>query len=556
MAGGAHDPPGRGHQPGDRPPLRPRRAAAPAGASVLVPVVRRGDGHGLALVRHHHQRHRRAQARARRRCRASSASTSAAAAASIRGRRRTSWSRSASASASTARRWRSASRLVAKVDSAAVQDGFELYLHGFIVTDDGHWVVVQQGMNGDTQAGAPLPLAVGGPDELRRRRRTPRSTGRARARSSTSPTAARRRRARRSSSCLRSLGPDGDRARVRASWTARRRAAPSRRSRCCRISSCRRITTCAPATCVTRRLHGTLAAAAERGPADFAELLLTPGVGARTVQALAMVAEVVHGAPYRFTDPARFSLAHGGKDRHPFPVPLKVYDETIRVLKSAVRQAKLGRDEELAALRRLDEQARRLERHIGGPSRRGADRATSASARTRMAAARSSGTSRRRRSPIRLSRVSASPRRHPPARYASITMTRSLRGCIGLRGRIRRAHSARWGRRHSRADATHLRAPRPRQKEPRSIPGRAGGCGCAQSSGVSWRVRLTAPAVPQGRPRRPVWLAPRPTAARPNLAGHRNRSQRGRPVPRLGPFLLDALSSGTHDRPVTRWFSG
>ena len=81
-----------------------------------------------------------------------------------------------------------------------------------------------------------------------------------------------------------------------------------------------------------------------------------------------MVAEVVHGAPYRFSDPARFSLAHGGKDRHPFPVPLKVYDETIRVLKSAVRQAKLGRDEELAALKRLDEQARMLERHAGGPS--------------------------------------------------------------------------------------------------------------------------------------------------------------------------------------------
>ena len=87
-----------------------------------------------------------------------------------------------------------------------------------------------------------------------------------------------------------------------------------------------------------RRLHGTLAAAAERGPMDFPELLLTPGVGARTVQSLAMVAEVVHGAPYRFRDPARFSLAHGGKDRHPYPVPIKVYDETIRVLKMRGRR--------------------------------------------------------------------------------------------------------------------------------------------------------------------------------------------------------------------------
>jgi hypothetical protein len=81
-----------------------------------------------------------------------------------------------------------------------------------------------------------------------------------------------------------------------------------------------------------------------------------------------MVAEVVHGAPYRFRDPARFSLAHGGKDRHPYPVPIKVYDETIRVLKSAVQNARLGRDEEIQALKRLDEQARRLELTAQGPS--------------------------------------------------------------------------------------------------------------------------------------------------------------------------------------------
>jgi hypothetical protein len=101
---------------------------------------------------------------------------------------------------------------------------------------------------------------------------------------------------------------------------------------------------------------------------DFPDLLLTPGVGARTVQSLAMVAEVVHGAPYRFQDPARFSLAHGGKDRHPYPVPLKIYDETIRVLKSAVQNAKLGHAEEMEALRRLDAQARQLERVAAGPS--------------------------------------------------------------------------------------------------------------------------------------------------------------------------------------------
>ena len=119
---------------------------------------------------------------------------------------------------------------------------------------------------------------------------------------------------------------------------------------------------------MARRLHGALRAAADRGPEDFAELLLTPGLGARTVLALAMVAEVVHGAPYRFSDPARFAFAHGGKDRHPFPVPLRVYDKTIDVLKSAVLKAKLGRVEELAAIERLDAQARVLERYAEGPA--------------------------------------------------------------------------------------------------------------------------------------------------------------------------------------------
>jgi hypothetical protein len=81
-----------------------------------------------------------------------------------------------------------------------------------------------------------------------------------------------------------------------------------------------------------------------------------------------MVAEVVHGTPCRFSDPARFSLAHGGKDRQPFPVPTAVYDETIRVLKSGIAKARLGHSEELAALGRLDDQARRLERYATGPS--------------------------------------------------------------------------------------------------------------------------------------------------------------------------------------------
>jgi hypothetical protein len=119
---------------------------------------------------------------------------------------------------------------------------------------------------------------------------------------------------------------------------------------------------------VLRRLHGALAAAAEAGPRDFSELLLVPGVGARTVFSLAQVAEVVHGAPFRFSDPARFSLAHGGKDGHPFPVPLKVYERTLGVMRDALVRAKLGNTERVEALRRLALQAQALERSARGPS--------------------------------------------------------------------------------------------------------------------------------------------------------------------------------------------
>jgi uncharacterized protein len=193
-----------------------------------------------------------------------------------------------------------ASRLVAKVDSAAVQDGFQLYLHGFIVTDDGHWTVVQQGMNGELKQARRYHWLSEGLESF----------------------------------------VDEPHAAIEGPGQGNVDA---------------------------RRLYGNLAAAADRGPTDFTDLLLTPGVGARTVRALAMVAEIVHGAPYCFADPARFSFAHGGKDRHPFPVPIRVYDETIRVLKSAVSNARLGRDEELGALKRLDAQARLLEHHASGP---------------------------------------------------------------------------------------------------------------------------------------------------------------------------------------------
>jgi hypothetical protein len=256
-----------------------------------------------------------------------------------------------------------ASRLVAKVDSAAVQDGFELYLHGFIVTDDGHWAVVQQGMNGAARQARRYHWLSEG---LTSFVDAPHAAIEGRAQGEIVNLADRRAEAsrRKQIEALATLGPDGIVAKLAALQPA---PEPAPQPLLPHLSLPAHHDVRAEDV-VLRRLHGVLAAAAERGPTDFPELLLTPGVGARTVRALAQVAEVVHGAPCRFTDPARFSLAHGGKDGHPFPVPLNIYDETIRVLKSAVENAKLGREEELAALKRLDDAARRLERRARGPS--------------------------------------------------------------------------------------------------------------------------------------------------------------------------------------------
>jgi hypothetical protein len=257
------------------------------------------------------------------------------------------------------------SRLVAKVDSAALQDGFDLYLHGFIVTDDGKWVVVQQGMNEETRLARRYHwlsegltsfvdsphAAIEGRDQGEIVNLVDRRADRSR---------------HAQLDLLATLGPDRI---VREVASLEGRLAPEPKSSQPMLPHL-----IMPAhhdvrqTDVNmRRLHGNLAAAADRGPEDFEKLLLVPGVGARTVKALAMVAEVVHGAPCRFSDPARFSLAHGGKDRHPFPVPLKVYDETINVMKSAIGKGRLGRDEELQALRRLDDQSRKLEHYVTGP---------------------------------------------------------------------------------------------------------------------------------------------------------------------------------------------
>jgi hypothetical protein len=260
------------------------------------------------------------------------------------------------------------SRLVAKVDSAAVQDGFDLYLHGFVVTDEGNWAVIQQGMNGATKQARRyhwlsegLESFISAPHAAIEGRRQGDIINLTDQRAQTSQV--------KQIDLLKTLSPDRvlqEMSKLENIPLARLKSSNQPFLPHLDMPTHHDVRT---EDISLRRLHGNIAAAIERGPEDFSELLLTPGVGARTIRALAMVAEVIHGAPYRFSDPARFSMAHGGKDSHPFPVPIKVYDETIRVLKTAVQKAKLGQSDELAAIKRLDEQARILENQImQGPS--------------------------------------------------------------------------------------------------------------------------------------------------------------------------------------------
>jgi hypothetical protein len=259
------------------------------------------------------------------------------------------------------------SRLVAKVDSAAVQDGFDLYLHGFIVADDGRWVVVQQGMNnGRKQARRYHWLSEGLESFVEAPHAAVEGANQGQIVNLTDRRAAASRE--RQLDLLRDAGPDGIvRELARLELAHGKASAPAAQAMLPHLVMPDHHEVRAEDV-IERRLHGALAAAADRGPEDFAELLLVPGIGARTVRSLAMVAEVVHGTPCRFSDPARFSLAHGGKDRHPYPVPTRVYDRTIAVMKEAVAAAKLGQDEKLAAIGRLDQQARRLEATATGPS--------------------------------------------------------------------------------------------------------------------------------------------------------------------------------------------
>jgi hypothetical protein len=232
------------------------------------------------------------------------------------------------------------SRLTARVDNNAIADGFQIYLHTFVLSASGEWAVVQQGMNEGSGLArryhwhsaavrdfteAPHTAIVGDPQgEIL-------NLVDARAKPAQSALLA-----------MAHERPDTTLAEVR------RLVMPAHHD------------VRAEDVDLTR-LGAVLATAYERDLRDFASLLLVENLGPRTLQSLALVAEVVHGAPARFSDPARFSFAHGGKDGHPFPVPLKTYDESIAVLRRALDAARVGDPEKIDGMRRLDGFVRAVE---------------------------------------------------------------------------------------------------------------------------------------------------------------------------------------------------
>jgi hypothetical protein len=232
------------------------------------------------------------------------------------------------------------SRLTARIDNNAVADGFQIYLHSFVLTTDGEWAIVQQGMN----------------EASRLARRYHWHSATVRDFTADPHTAIVGQHAGTIMNLVDGRAkPAQDALLTIASEDPSRTIAEVRRLEMPSHHDVR------AADVNAKRLGAVLALAHERDLRDFASFLLLEQLGPRTLQSLALVAEVVHGAPTRFEDPARFAFAHGGKDGHPFPVPVKVYDESIAVLRRALDAAKLGHTDKLQGMARLDAFTRAIE---------------------------------------------------------------------------------------------------------------------------------------------------------------------------------------------------
>lgn len=232
------------------------------------------------------------------------------------------------------------SKLAAKVDNTAVQDGFQLYLHTFIVTKEGDWSVIQQGMNPNERMARRYHWLS---SSLRSFMEEPHT-----------------------SVCGRNQGlilnlTDKLAAPTKEGIVKLTKESPDKLMREVSIILPNHHEVKAEDVNL-KRLGAALILAHETNVSDMESLLLQEGVGPRTLQSLTLVSEVIHGTPSRFSDPARFSFAHGGKDGHPFPVPTSVYDETIEVFDKAIRQARLGEKDKSNALKNLSKISQEMEK--------------------------------------------------------------------------------------------------------------------------------------------------------------------------------------------------
>jgi len=230
-----------------------------------------------------------------------------------------------------------ASKLSAKVDNTAIQDGFQLYLHSFILNSDGDWAVVQQGMNNNNATARRYHWHS---ENLKSFVEEP-HTGICGINQGNilNLTASQAKQTRASILEITRESPTQMIAELQHLVMPKRHEVKS-------------------SDIDLKRLGSILWLAQEKQPADFEELLLLEGMGPRTLQSMTLVSEVIYGTPSRFSDPARFSFAHGGKDGHPFPVPVNVFDETIEVLEKAVNQAKIGLNDKQQAIKSLHQIAR------------------------------------------------------------------------------------------------------------------------------------------------------------------------------------------------------
>lgn len=276
------------------------------------------------------------------------------------------------------------SKLAAKVDGTALQDGFQLYQHNFILSDQGDWTVVQQGMNVSEKKARRYHWSS---EKLRSFVENPHtgvtgenqglilnltdinaSSTRSKILSLTQENPDRIIREVKKMGGNESLqlelfddaeknkNPPSNQNNLSNEWQKTQILIKNDRNLV--MPSHHEIRA---EDVDLKRLGAVLATAYESENADFESLLLTPGLGPRTLQSLTLVSEVIYGTPSRFTDPARFSFAHGGKDGHPFPVTTKIYDESIRILGESIEESKMGYSEKSECLYRLEKTARYVE---------------------------------------------------------------------------------------------------------------------------------------------------------------------------------------------------